>query len=131
MAEQFTFTLVSPERELLSENVDQVDVPGTDGTFGVLPKHAPFMSTISVGVVNVRIGKQTRQIFVRGGFADVTPAGLTILAEEAVPVEDLDRAKIADELRNAEEDLRDADTDDKRYAAQNVVNRLREIQALT
>ena len=86
MAGKLHFSLVSPERELFSGEVDQVDAPGSEGDFGVLAGHAPFMSTLKEGRVKVYDDGDTRTYDVRGGFADVTPAGLTILAEEAVEV---------------------------------------------
>ena len=77
------FSLVAPERELFSGDVDQVIAPGVEGQFGVLAGHAPFMTTLSEGDVTVLDGSSRRTFAVRGGFADVTPAGLTILAEHA------------------------------------------------
>jgi len=85
MADKLHFSLVSPARELFSGEVDHVIAPGTEGEFGVLVNHAPFMTTLKNGIVRVLDGGTTSmRLFVRGGFADVTPAGLTILAEEAV-----------------------------------------------
>ena len=86
MAGTFHFSLVSPERELFSGDVDQVDAPGSEGAFGVLPGHAPFMTTLREGRIHVRNDGVDHVFEVKGGFADVTPAGLTILAEEAVEV---------------------------------------------
>ena len=86
MAEKLHFSLVSPERELFSGDVDQVDAPGSEGNFGVLAGHAPFMTTLKEGRVHVHIGGGERVYDVRGGFADVTPQGLTILAEHAQEV---------------------------------------------
>ncbi len=83
MAGKLSFSLVSPEREVFAGQVDQVDAPGVEGDFGVLPDHAPFMTALREGQVTVHNGGSTRVFTVRGGFADVTPAGLTILAEEA------------------------------------------------
>ena len=80
---KFAFSLVTPQRELVSEMVDQVDAPGSEGDFGVLAGHAPFMTTLKEGHVRVLDGGRTRTFEVRGGFADVTPEGLTILAEHA------------------------------------------------
>ena len=80
------FSLVSPERELFSGDVDQVDAPGSEGDFGVLAGHAPFMTTLKEGRVKAYDGDETMVFEVRGGFADVTPAGLTILAEYAAAV---------------------------------------------
>ena len=86
MAEKLHFSLVSPERELFSGDVDQVDAPGSEGAFGVLAGHAPFMTTLKEGRVHVHIDGGERVFDVHGGFADVTPGGLTILAESAVEV---------------------------------------------
>jgi F-type H+-transporting ATPase subunit epsilon len=83
MAAKLHFALVSPERELFSGEVDQVDAPGTEGDFGVLAGHAPFMTTLKEGWVKVHVGSEVRTFDVHGGFADVTPEGLTILAEKA------------------------------------------------
>jgi F-type H+-transporting ATPase subunit epsilon len=83
LADKLHFSLVSPERELFSGEVDQVDAPGSEGDFGVLAGHAPFMTTLREGRVIVHDGGSRRAYEVRGGFADVTPQGLTILAESA------------------------------------------------
>jgi F-type H+-transporting ATPase subunit epsilon len=80
------FSLVSPQRELFSGDVDQVDAPGSEGAFGVLVGHAPFMTTLREGRIHVRTGSDDHVFEVKGGFADVTPEGLTILAEEAVEI---------------------------------------------
>ena len=86
MAAKLHFSLVAPERELYAGDVDQVDAPGSEGDFGVLAGHAPFMTTLKEGRVKAYDGDETMVFEVRGGFADVTPAGLTILAEYAAPV---------------------------------------------
>ena len=86
MSEKLHFSLVSPERELYSGEVDQVDAPGSEGDFGVLAGHAPFMTTLKEGRVHVHDDEVMRTFEVHGGFADVTPAGLTILAEKASEV---------------------------------------------
>jgi len=86
MAEKLHFSLVSPERELFAGEVDQVDAPGAEGDFGVLAGHAPFMTTLKKGRVKVYDDDTTRVFDVEGGFADVTPEGLTILAERAAEV---------------------------------------------
>jgi len=124
------FNLVAPEKELISEDVDMVEAPGVEGAFGVLPNHAPFMTVLAPGVVKVKKGSEEKRIFVRGGFAEATPAGLTILAEEAIAVADLSREMIAERIRNAEEDLADADaTQETREAAQTTLARMKELQA--
>jgi F-type H+-transporting ATPase subunit epsilon len=130
VAEPFQFDLVAPERLLLSENVEQVVVPGADGYFTVLKGHAPFMSTLKPGVVDVtRASGEVTRIFVRAGFADVNPAGLTILAEEAIPVADVDAQALAQNVRNAEEDVADAKDPATKAAAETRLQQLREVQA--
>jgi F-type H+-transporting ATPase subunit epsilon len=86
MAGKLHFSLVSPERELFSGAVDQVDAPGSEGDFGVLAGHAPFMTTLKEGRVKAYDEGDVRVYEVRGGFADVTAEGLTILAEYAEEV---------------------------------------------
>jgi F-type H+-transporting ATPase subunit epsilon len=107
MADTLSFSLVSPERELFSGDVKQVDAPGVEGEFGVLPKHAPFMTVLKPGVVRIHEEKGVTPVFVRGGFADVTPAGLTILAEEAVRLEDVDVAALDAEIARVRSDAND------------------------
>lgn len=130
MADRLHFNLVSPERQIMSGDVEQVDVPGTEGIFGVLPNHAPFMATLTPGVVKVKNGPDQTRIFVRGGFAEVTPEGLTILAEDAIPVKELDRETIAKRIRNCEEDLADTDTTEAtRLRAAQELAELKDLQA--
>ena len=123
------FDLVSPERLLMSEEVEQVDVPGSEGDFGVLPNHAPFVSTLRPGLVSVwQGGKPSDRIFVRGGFAEVTPVGLTVLAEEAIHMDDFDGAAVDAQIKNAEEDLTDAKDATAKTHAQETLDRLRELK---
>lgn len=129
MADRLHFALVSPEREVFNGEVDHVVVPGSEGEFGVSPNHAPVMSMIKPGALRVFDGGQVRKIFVNGGFADVTPEGLTVLAEEAVDLGTVDAAQLDQELKNAQEDLRDANTDAKRDAAQRALKRLETMKA--
>ena len=111
------FELVSPERLLLSEPVDMVVVPGAEGDFGVLVRHAPMISAVRPGVIRVFEGAEVRdRIFVAGGFAEVTPARCTVLAEEAIPVGDIDAAAIEAELKDLREDAADAKSDEARAA---------------
>jgi len=129
MADPFPFELVSPERLLLSESVVSVVVPGSEGEFTVLKNHAPFMATIKPGcVVVTQVGGGVQKFFVRGGFADVNGAGLTILAEQAIPLESLDPAAFALEIRNAEEDVADARDDAGRTVAQTKLQQLQDIR---
>jgi F-type H+-transporting ATPase subunit epsilon len=96
MADQFQFELVSPERLLLSEPVEMVVVPGVEGDFGVLPGHAPLVSTLRPGVIAVfEGGKVVQRIFVASGFAEVTGERCTVLAQQATPLGDIDRAAAA------------------------------------
>ena len=107
------FELVSPERLLVSRPVTMVTVPGSEGDFGVLPGHAPMVSTLRVGVVGIKAdGEAETRFFVAGGFAEVSPERCTVLAEEAMPVAELDRAKLEDDIKHAGEELLVADTDE-------------------
>ena len=130
MAESLQFELVAPERLLMSEEVEQVVVPGSEGYFTVLKGHAPFMSTLRPGVVDVTPagGGAAERIFVRGGFADVNAEGLTILAEQAIPLAEIDAETLAQEVRNAEEDVTDAKDGEARDAAELKLNQLKEVQ---
>jgi F-type H+-transporting ATPase subunit epsilon len=123
MPDRLEFELVSPERLLLSEMVEMVVVPGTEGNFGVLPGHAPLISTIRPGMIEIYEGQTvTRQIFIVGGIAEVTPERCTVLADEAVAPDTLDRGAIETDLRIVEGNLpslreqvaRAADTDRER-----------------
>ncbi len=119
MAEHLQFELVSPERLLLSRAVEMVVVPGAEGDFGALPGHAPFLSVVRPGVIAVFDGGQvTERIFVAGGFAEVTAERCTVLADEAMPVAELDRAAAEGALKNAREDLADAKSEAERAAAE-------------
>jgi F-type H+-transporting ATPase subunit epsilon len=129
MADKLSFALVSPERELFNGDVDHVVVPGAEGEFGVLPNHAPVMSVIKPGALRVINDGAERRIFVNGGFADVTPEGLTVLAEEAIDLADIAPAELEQDLKNAQEDLRDANTDAKKDVAQRKLTRLESIKA--
>ncbi|WP_085901917.1 F0F1 ATP synthase subunit epsilon [Kiloniella majae] len=116
--EQVEFELVSPEKLLLSQSVDMVVVPGEDGDFGVLPRHAPMISTVRPGVIAIYSGKEiSERIFVAGGFAEVTTERCTVLAEIAQPVGEIDKAAVQQQLQDAKEDLSDAKDDDARDAA--------------
>lgn len=116
------FELVSPDKLLLSERVDMVVVPGEEGNFGVLAQHAPLISAVRPGVIDVHNGgKVTEQIFVAGGFAEVTPARCTVLAEQAVPIAEIDRSAAEQQLKDAQEDVADAKDDAERLAAEKQV----------
>ena len=118
MADTVQFELVSPERLLVSAPVEMVVVPGAEGDFGVLPGHAPLISTVRTGVISIfEGGKVDRRIFVSGGFAEVTPERCTVLADEAVALETADRAAIDARVKAARDDLADADNDAERASA--------------
>ncbi|GAA0780817.1 F0F1 ATP synthase subunit epsilon [Roseibium denhamense] len=128
MAELFQFELVSPERQLLSEQVAEVVVPGTEGEFGVLKNHSPFMSTIKPGILKVRKdGGAWDEYFVRGGFADVAQGGLTVLAEQAIPVTEIKKEQLDQAIQNAEEDVADAKDDDTKQKAEMTVSQLKDV----
>ncbi|MDX2233001.1 MAG: F0F1 ATP synthase subunit epsilon [Hyphomonadaceae bacterium] len=129
MSEKLAFALVSPERELFQGEVDQVVVPGADGEFGVLPKHAPLMSTIRPGALRIFNDGAERRIFVNGGFADVTPDGLTVLAEDAVDLADVDAATLDQDIKDAREDVDAARDEARRAVAQAKVVRLESLRA--
>ncbi len=129
MAETLHFSLVAPERELVNEEVDQVDVPGVEGEFGVLPRHAPFMTIIKPGALRVYKDGQIRRIFVDGGFADVTPAGLTVLAENAVDLGEVDRASVEQGIQSAREELAGASDETQLYIARAKLARLEALTA--
>lgn len=127
MVDAFAFELVSPEALVLSGDAAEVVVPGNEGYFTVLANHAPFMSTVKPGVVDVKMADGTvSHVFVRGGFADVSAAGFTLLAEQAVDIKDFDMSDLDAQITNAKEDVADADTDDKKAAAQSILSQLEE-----
>ncbi|WP_417483571.1 F0F1 ATP synthase subunit epsilon [Maricaulis sp.] len=130
MADKLHFDLVSPERRLFAGEVDMVVVPGEDGDFGVLPKHAPFMSVIRSGAIIITRDGVNERTFIHGGFAEVTPEGLTILAEEAIPVSEIDVAKVERELVDAREDVGFAKTEEARESAEALVSKLEAMQAV-
>jgi F-type H+-transporting ATPase subunit epsilon len=102
---QFAFEMVSPEKKLISEEVDSVIVPGTEGEFTILAGHAPFMSTVRSGVVTVQAGATERKIMVYGGFAEAGPDGFTLLAERAVTLAEVNPAELDKQIANMKEDL--------------------------
>jgi len=120
----FHFELVSPERLVFAGDVTQVDVPGEAGEFGVLAGHAPYIATLKPGILTVFGDGAPRRIVVRGGFAEVGPDGLTVLAEQAVPASEVDAATIDQAIKDAEEDVADAETDTARDKARERVEQL-------
>lgn len=129
MPEPFHFELVSPERLLFAGEVTEVIVPGTEGEFTVLKDHAPFMTTLRPGIVTVEGGGNATRLFVRGGFADVAPTGLTILAESALPIEEFSAARLNVEIQGANDDLNKATTDEAKRQATERVGQLEQLRS--
>ena len=125
----FHFELVSPEKLLFSGDVKSVVAPGSEGQFTVLKDHAPLMTTLKPGVVTIVGDGASEKLFVRGGFADVNASGFTILAEEAVPVAELNATKLDADIKDAREDVEDAKTDEARRTANERLDQLQEVKA--
>ena len=122
------FEFVSPERVLFSGDVDQVDLPGAEGDMGILAGHAPLVTALRPGIVTIFNGGAREPVVVVGGFAEVSPAGLTILADRAVPREDYDTAVLAEEIKDTEEDVADADEAERDRLARRL-DQLKSLQA--
>ncbi|MGD0142517.1 MAG: F0F1 ATP synthase subunit epsilon [Rhizomicrobium sp.] len=135
MTDKISFDLVSPERLLLSEQADMVTVPGSDGYFGVLTGHMPLISTLRPGMIDVKGGdKGDAKYFILGGFAEVNTAGmtntkLTVLAEEAVPMTEMDITALDQRIHDAEENLIAASTPVGRAKAADILADLRLVRA--
>lgn len=130
MADSFKFELVSPERLLVSEDVTEVVVPGGEGEMTVMAKHAPVMTTVKPGVVRVKTasGSEDRYV-VFGGFADILPDTLTLLAESAVSIADIDRDDLSQRIQNAREDVADAKTEEVRAKANEQLTHLTTLES--
>ncbi len=121
MADTVQFDLVSPQQLLRSEPVEMVVVPCTEGDIGVLPDHSPLIATVRPGVINIhRDGKVVERIFVGGGFAEVSENCCTVLAEEAAPVADMDRAEVEERLTRARRAVEEASEDEIEEAKKNL-----------
>ncbi len=125
----FSFELVSPEKLLFSGEVDAVVAPGTEGEFTVLKDHAPFMTTLKPGVIEIDIGQKKEKLFVRGGFADVAPTGFTVLADYAIPLAELHTGTIDADIAAAEEALKGAHGNETHRLAREKRDQLRELKA--
>ena len=124
------FELVSPARLLFSGDVASVTIPGTEGEMGIYPGHAPLLSTLKPGVVTVyKDGGSTDRIFVKGGMVEVNPQVLTLLAEVAIPMAELDAAALAKQIKNAEEDLADAKPGEAQRKAAEMIEHLKALQS--
>ena len=129
MPDAFKFELVSPERLLVSGQVEQVLVPGAEGDMTVLAHHAPLLTTLRPGLLEIGLpGGEQQRFFIRGGFAEVGPAGLTVLAETAIDLVELDAGRLAQAVKDAEEDVTDAAEGAVRDRAQTKLDHLRQVQ---
>ena len=120
---------VSPERVLFSGDVDQVDLPGIEGDLGILPDHAPVVTALRPGIVTIFRGSVREPIVVIGGFAEVGPSGLTVLADKAVARADFDMTLLADEIKDAEEDVADSKDDAQRDKLARHLEQLKSLQS--
>jgi F-type H+-transporting ATPase subunit epsilon len=124
----FHFELTSPERLVFSGEVEHVVVPGSEGEFGVLADHAPLIAMLRPGILTV-LGANEQRFVVRGGFAEVNPKGLTVLADFAAAVDDLDRDVLAGQIKDLEEDVADAPEGQERDRAAHRLDQLKAVQA--
>ena len=129
MADKIAFDLVSPERLLLSKPVDMVTVPGTEGYMGVIAGHAPLVSTLRAGMIDMLDDGQDTRFFIRGGFAEISPTKITVLAEEAIPFTELQLATLDQRILDAQEDEIAAKTDAERARAAQLVDDLKLVRA--
>ncbi len=125
----FPFELVSPEKLLFSGEVDAVVAPGTEGEFTVLKDHAPFMTTLKPGVIEIDTGARKEKLFVSGGFADVAPTGFTVLADYAVPLAEVNAATLDRDIAAADAALQGAEGNETHRLAQEKRDQLRELKA--
>jgi F-type H+-transporting ATPase subunit epsilon len=131
MTDKIAFDLVSPERLLLSEHASMVTIPGTDGYMGVIKGHMPLISTLRAGMIDVTgSDKADGKYFIRGGFAEVNPDKVTVLAEEAIPMTEMDLAVIDQRIKDVEEDLIAAKTDAERARIHDRLHDLRLVRAM-
>jgi F-type H+-transporting ATPase subunit epsilon len=130
MADKIAFDLVSPERLLLSDQADMVTVPGTEGYMGVMAGHSPVISTLRPGTINAQGASQgDMRFFIRGGFAEITAGKITVLAEEAIPMADVDVALLDQRIKDAEEDVAAARTDAEKARASESLDDLKQVRA--
>lgn len=128
MPDLFTFELVSPEKLLFSGEVEQVLVPGAEGDMTVMSKHAPLITMLRPGLLELDFpGGKRQRFFARGGFAEVIPAGLTVLAETAIDLDEMDPKHLKQAISDAEEDAADLSGDAK-DRAELTLEHLRQVQ---
>jgi F-type H+-transporting ATPase subunit epsilon len=129
MADKILFELVSPEKLLLSKAVDMVTVPGTEGYMGVMAGHSPLVSTLRAGMIDMKDEGVDTRFFIRGGFAEINPGKVTVLAEEAIPMSEMDLAILDQRIADAQEDEIAAKTDADRARAAQLVDDLKLVRA--
>lgn len=129
MADKILFELVSPEKLLLSKAVDMVTVPGTEGYMGVMAGHSPLVSTLRAGMIDMKDEGVDTRFFIRGGFVEINPGKVTVLAEEAIPMSEMDLAILDQRISDAQEDEIAAKTDADRVRAAQMVDDLKLVRA--
>ena len=129
MAATFKFELVSPERILMSVDVEQVVMPGSEGDFTVLANHAPVISMLRPGIIDATLENGRKRVFVKGGFAEVEADRATVLAQTALDLDELSSARIAHEIRIAEAEFAEAKDDEARFNAERVIAEMQALQA--
>ena len=128
MAGTIAFELVSPDRLLLSEDVEMVVIPGTEGDFGVLVEHQPMISSVRPGILEVhKEGAEPQRIFVNGGFAEVTGDRCVVMTEEALPLDEVERSDIEQRIKDGEEDLEAVKMDHERHSIEIRLETLRNL----
>ena len=130
MAGRIAFDLVSPERLLLSTEADMVTIPGTEGYLGVIVGHAPLVTTLRAGMIDVQVAGHDDRYFILGGFAEISPSKITVLAEEAIPMTEMDLAVLDQRIADAKDDEIAAKTDANRLKASQLVDDLRQVRAV-
>lgn len=123
MASQLTLSIVTPERELVRVQADEVELPGTEGYFGVLPGHTPMLASLTVGRLSYRIGQETRVLAISAGLAEVLPDAVTVLARVAELAEDIDLPRAEAARKRAEERLANKGTDLDYERARNALDK--------
>ena len=133
MADKVSFELVSPDRLLMSVDADAVAIPGMEGGFGVMPGHAPLISALRAGVIEVEGagGNNPDQVYIAGGFSEVAADRLVVLAEDAVVVADMDRADLEARIQEANGELETADEGEERRLAEGKISVLQEMLGAT
>jgi F-type H+-transporting ATPase subunit epsilon len=130
MADKISFDLVSPERLLLSDEADMVTVPATEGYMGVMAGHAPVVTTLRAGMIDVLKNGVDTKFFIRGGFAEISAAKITVLAEDAVPMTEMDLAVLDQRIRDAEENVIAAKSDTEKQRASETLDDLKQVRAI-